>query len=169
VATTDSPTRFQHVFEKNLSQEDSKKAVKVGSIRGKADDLFRTDDSAAPRKNGPDPSLSGISSVLNMVKDKFEAKDSEPVAISHGVTIKKKSIPAAETFTMMELKLQKEAADLQRQNSSSGGDDWAWKKKDPKQLAVETTIAMYGAGKEAPKKSEREKKRAEQQQQGPIL
>ena len=160
--------RIQHVFEKNMEEDNAKKVSKVGSIRGKADDLFSKDENSISRKNFQDSSLSGISSVLNKVKDKFEVKEEEPMTLSHGVSIKKKNIPGAETFALIELKQQKEnlasANQLLRQNSSNA-EEWSWKKKDPKQLAVETTIAMYGSSKEAPKKSDREKKRADQQQE----
>ena len=159
--------RIQHVFEKNMADDDlTKKAAKVGSIRGKADELFngKDENSSAGRRNFQDPSLSGISSVLNKVKDRFEVKDECPVTISHGVAIKKKDIPAAATFAMIELKQQKEASSLQKQISSANTEEWSWKKKDPAQLAVESTIALYGASKEPAKKSDREKKKSEQQE-----
>jgi len=159
--------RIQHVFEKNMEEDQSKKVGKIGSITGKAEELFSKDENLMKRKNFQDPSLSGISSVLNKVKDRFEIKDAEPMTLSHGVSIKKKNIPGAETFALIELKQQKEnlaTAALQRQNSCNA-EEWSWKKKDPKQLAIETTIAMYGASKEPQKKSDREKKKLEQQQQ----
>jgi hypothetical protein len=43
---------------------------------------------------------------LNKVKDRFEVKEEGPVTLSHGVTIKKKDIPAAATFAMIEMKQQ---------------------------------------------------------------
>ena len=137
--------RIQHVFEKNMAEDggQSKKTAKVGSVRGKADEMFNKDDVAATagsgRKNFQDSSLSGISSVLNKVKDRFEVKDEGPVSISHGVSIKKKNIPAAETFAMMELKQQKESLNAAK-TSSANNEDWSWKKKDPKQLVSQYPI-----------------------------
>lgn len=134
--------RIQHMFEKKLDDPGPVSRNKPG-------------DAEAATRNFQDTTSSGLAQMLGRVKDKFEVKEEKPQTLFHGVTIAKKDIPAAETFVMIEQK-QAEQVEVARPAAS---EDWAWKKKDPKQLAVESTIAMYGTSKETTKKKECHKSR----------
>lgn len=158
--------RIQHMFEKDTGDEieQCRKSQKVGSIKGMAQDLFQKEDEMSVKKSSfQDTSLAGVSNVLNSVKNKFEAKEEEPLPISRGVQMKKKNIPAALTFELNEQMMQKDA--LASPKSKTQDTDWSWKKKDPQQLAVESTIAQYGESKQKTHKSDRERKRAERQRE----
>ena len=152
--------RIQHMFEKNTpnSKDEEDKIGRIGSIKGKAEELFSNDgNNNSTKKSFQDPSLSGVGTVRDKFKEKFEATSDEPISLFKGVTIKKKDIPSALVF---EQKLKEQS---QAQNNSpvrQASTDWSWKKKDPKELAVQSTIAIHGESK--PRKSktaEREQRR----------
>ena len=156
--------RIQHMFEKNVpdSKEDADKIGKIRSLKGKAEHIFSNDgNSNSAKKSFQDPSLAGVGTVLDKFKGKFEATSDEPLTLSKGVTIKKKDIPSALVFEQKE----KEQTHAQQNNSPvrQKNTDWSWKKKDPKELAVQNTIDIHGES--TPRKSkaaEREQKKNDQ-------
>ena len=148
--------RIQHIFEK--SDADDKPNVKVGSIN--TDNVFGQNNDGPSKKAFQDSSLAGVSSVMNKFKGKFEAKEEKPLSISRGVQIKKKVIPQAMQFEFIEKKQE----EVQSPTKASET-EWSWKKKDPNQLAVESTIAMYGESKKVREKSDREQKKADKQRE----
>ena len=85
---------------------------------------------------------------MNKFKGKFEAKEEEVLPIAHGVHIKKKVMPQALQFQMNEKKEEKEKDKVSKVSVGSTV-DWAWKKKDPNQLAAE--MALSGLGPSAEK------------------
>ena len=85
---------------------------------------------------------------MNKFKGKFEAKEEEVIPIAHGVHIKKKVMPQALQFQMNEKKEEKEKDKVSKVSVGSTV-DWAWKKKDPNQLAAE--MALSGLGPSAEK------------------
>ena len=141
------------MFEKNVpdSKDGDDKTGRIGSIKGKAEELFSNDgNNNSTKKSFQDTSLSGVGTVRDKFKEKFEATSDEPMTLFKGVTIKKKDIPSALVF---EQKLKEQS---QAQNNSpvrQASTDWSWKKKDPKELAVQSTIAIHGESK--PQKSKR--------------
>lgn len=155
--------RIQHMFEKNVpeSKDDENKIGRVGSLKGKADQLFSNDgNNNSTKKSFQDPSLSGVGIVRDKFKEKFEVTPDEPMTLFKGGPIKKKDIPSALVF---EQKLKEQS---QAQNNSpvrQASTDWSWKKTDPKELAVQNTIAIHGESKpQKSKTAEREQRRNDQ-------
>merc|ERR1712223_421525 len=161
--------RIQHMFEKNNpdAKDEDDKLGRIGSLRGKAEELFSNDgNNNSTKRSFQDPSLAGVGISLDKFKGKFEATNSEePVVLSKGVTIKKKEIPSALIFEQKLMEQNKaENNSPVRQNST----DWSWKKKDTSELAVQNAIAIHGNSKEDERKaraSEREQRRNDRQRE----
>ena len=161
--------RIQHMFEKSLPDptDEGDKIVRVGSLKGKSDGIFASSNDGnnnnPPKKTFQDPSLAGVGTVLNKFKGKFEATSEEPRSLYKGVTIKKKDIPSALIFEQ-KVKEQSQAQDSSpvRKNST----DWSWKKKDPKELAIQSAVATHGQSRpQKSKNSDREQKKKDQQRE----
>ena len=134
--------RIQNLFQKKLEEEEAiKSPQKIGSVKDKANELFNKKDDISKSQN--DAILNG-GVVLNTVKSKFETKEEEPIALAHGVPKKKKDIPAALTFAINEQKQLQEDAESSN-NKPKQETDWSWKKKDPVELAVESTFTKDGS------------------------
>ena len=152
--------RIQHMFEKQGEEEEvtSGRQQHIGSIKDMADDLFSNKDSnsLAPKKKGfQDSSLAGVSTVLSKVKNRFEVKEEEqpPQLLSRGVERRKDTlIPAAMVFEIQE-QMNDAKERLQPAHKSLETTDWAWKKKDPQQLAMESALTGLVVKEEERKRS----------------
>ena len=157
--------RIQHIFQKKMDEESppSPKQFQTGSVKTMGEELFaKKEDMSKPLMN--DPSLASVGGVLSSVKNKFEVKEEAPVPVSHGVSIKKKDIPAALAFAQYEQNAKKEPEVTSPRQQTT---EWSWKKKDKAQLAAELNKPEGGnaTAKKVSSKALRAKKSEDRQRE----